>query len=111
MEGRTERGREGGMEGERERDVDNKLRNLLTCSKQLNLVSSCWPRGTLVRDNKGLISTVCRSTFLNWMKSQISFFLFGSNNVKFVFLKKGSKRTFFLKKKQNNPNQLINGYM
>lgn len=62
------RGREcmGGWGGthtyrERERDVDNKMCNLLTYSKQLNLVSGCWPSGTLAGDNIGLISTVCNT--------------------------------------------------
>lgn len=44
----------GGGRRERERDVDNKLCNLLTYSKQLNPVSGCWPTGTLAVDNAGL---------------------------------------------------------
>lgn len=52
------------MERERERDVDNKMRNLLTYSKQLNL-RGC--RTSLVRDNEELIITVRRS-FINMIK-------------------------------------------
>lgn len=49
---------------ERERDVDNKMRNLLTYSKQLNF-RGC--RTSLVRDNEELISTI-RKRFLNMIK-------------------------------------------
>lgn len=51
----------GGRETERERDrdVDNKLCNLFTYSKQLNLVSGSWSTGTLVEDNLRLIIIGC----------------------------------------------------
>ena len=49
----------GGTERERERDVDNKLCNLFTYSKQLNLVSACSPTGILARDDLGLIFGIC----------------------------------------------------